>query len=140
VSNFDLDDMVELFDLGVGAACAANQVLYNPQHRGIEFNLLSWCRGHAVPVMAYCPVGQGGALLQHPAILEVARRQRAGAAQVCLAWALRQPGVLAIPKAVDPQHLRSNAAASELVLSEEELAILDGAFPPPTRKQPLAMI
>lgn len=136
VSNFDLDDMEELDN----AACATNQVLYNPEQRGIEFDLLPWCQARRMPVMAYCPLGQGGALLKHPALLEVARRQGATPAQVALAWALHQPGVLAIPKAVEVEHVHLNAGAARLALSAEELAIIDAVFPPPARKRSLAMV
>jgi len=137
VSNCDVDDLQELGDI---AACATNQVLYNPEERGIEFDLLPFCQAHDMPVMAYCPVGQGGSLLRDPAIIEVARRQGTQPGQVALAWALRQPNVLVIPKAVDPAHVRANAAAAELRLSDEELSILDGAFPPPRRKRALQMV
>lgn len=137
VSNCDVDDLQELGDI---AACATNQVLYNPEERGIEFDLLPFCQAQNMPVMAYCPVGQGGALLHDPAIVEVARRQGAQPGQVALAWALRQPNVLVIPKAVSPVHVRANAAAAELRLSDEELSILDGAFPPPRRKRALQMV
>ncbi|MGL1218028.1 aldo/keto reductase, partial [Vibrio parahaemolyticus] len=77
---------------------------------------------------AYCPVGEGGRLLRHPALLDVARRLGASPAQIALAWELRQPGVIAIPKAVEHEHVRANAAAAELSLSEEELAIIDTAY------------
>ncbi|MBT1121180.1 aldo/keto reductase [Stutzerimonas nitrititolerans] len=137
VSNCDVDDLQELGDI---AACATNQVLYNPEERGIEFDLLPFCQAHDMPVMAYCPVGQGGSLLQDSAIIEVARRQGVQPGQVALAWALRQPNVLVIPKAVNPAHVRANAAAAELRLSDEELSILDGAFPPPRRKRALQMV
>lgn len=136
VSNFDLDDMHEL----AAPACATNQVLYNPDERGIEFDLLPWCQAQGMPVMAYCPLGQGGALLRHPAVIDVARRHGAQPAQVVLAWALRQPGVLVIPKSANPSHLHSNASAAELKLTAEDLAILDSAFPPPARRQPLQMV
>ena len=136
VSNFDLDDMHEL-----GApACAVNQVLYNPGERGIEFDLLPWCQARGMPIMAYCPLGQGGELLRHRAVVEVARRHGAQPAQVALAWALRQPGVLVIPKSSNPSHLRANASAAALELTPADLGILDGAFTPPTRPRPLQMV
>ncbi|MBE7376686.1 aldo/keto reductase [Pseudomonas lopnurensis] len=137
VSNLDLDDMQELPQ---ARACATNQVLYNPAERGIEFDLLPWCQAQGMPVMAYCPLGQGGELLRAPALLEVARRHGAQPAQVALAWALRQPGVWAIPKASDPVHLRANAAAAGLRLGAEDLAIIEQAFPSPSRRQPLQMV
>lgn len=137
VSNFDVEDLQELDGLG---ACATNQVLYNPEERGIEFDLLPFCQAREMPVMAYCPVGQGGRLLQHPAVVEVAGRHGVQPGQAVLAWALRQPGVLVIPKAVNPVHVRANAAAATLQLSDEELSLLDRAFPPPVRKRALQMV
>lgn len=136
VSNFDLADMHELN----APACATNQVLYNPGERGIEFDLLPWSQAQGMPVMAYCPLGQGGSLLRDPAVVEVARRHGAQPAQVALAWSLRQPGVLVIPKSSNPTHLRANASAAEIELSAEDLAILDAAFPPPAHHQPLQMV
>jgi diketogulonate reductase-like aldo/keto reductase len=137
VSNFDLADMRELGE----PACATNQVLYNLEQRGIEFDLLPWCQDQGMPLMAYCPLGQGEAkLLEHPALLDVARRHGAAPAQVALAWVLHQPGVIAIPKAVDPAHLRQNAGAADLRLTAEDLAIIDAAFPAPTRKRPLGVV
>lgn len=137
VSNLDLQDMQALPNV---EACAVNQLLYNPSERGIEFDLLPWCQERGMPVMAYCPLGQGGELLRHPGIVQVARRHGAQPAQVALAWVLRQPGVLAIPKSSNPAHLRANVAAAALRLNAQELAILDDAFAPPLYSQPLQMI
>ena len=137
VSNFDVEDLQELDEHGV---CATNQVLYNPEERGIEFDLLPLCQAREMPVMAYCPVGQGGRLLQHPAVVEVAGRHGVQPGQAVLAWALRQPGVLVIPKAVNPVHVRANAAAATLQLSDEDLSLFDRAFPPPVRKRALQMV
>ncbi len=136
VSNFDLDDLEELGD----PACATNQVLYNPQERGVEFDLLPWQQRQGMPLMAYCPLGQGGALLANRAMGQVAQRHGVSAAQVALAWALRQPNVLVIPKAGDPLHLAENAAAADLQLSEADLQAIDAAYPAPARKQRLQMV
>jgi diketogulonate reductase-like aldo/keto reductase len=140
VSNFDVDDMEALASVPGGGSCATNQVLYNPEHRGIEFDLLGWQARHGIPVMAYSPVGQGGRLLRGRALAAVAARHGATAAQVALAWVLRQPGVIAIPKAGTAAHVRENAAAAGLALTAEDLAEIDRALPPPARKQPLAML
>lgn len=140
VSNLDTDDMEELVAFAAGRGCAANQVLYNPEARGIEFDLLPWCAARRMPVMAYSPIGQGGRLLRHAALRAVADRHGASAAQVAIAWAMRQPGVIAIPKAATTAHVRENAAAAALALTAEDLAAIDAAFPPPQRKRPLAMI
>ncbi len=136
VSNFDLDDLQELGQ----PACATNQVLYNPEERGVEFDLLPWQQRQNMPLMAYCPLGQGGALLADAALQQVAQQHGATTAQVALAWALRQPNVLVIPKASDPRHLAENAAAAELQLSAADLQAIDSAYPAPTRKQRLQMV
>ena len=139
VSNFDVDDMEELFATPGGSACAANQVLYNPEHRGIEFDLLPWCRQRNVTVMAYSPLGQAGSLLKSAALRGVAQKHAVSPAQAALAWCLRQP-VLAIPKAGSIAHIEENAAAEGLELDAEDLAAIDSAFPAPKRKQPLGML
>jgi diketogulonate reductase-like aldo/keto reductase len=139
VSNFDVADMEELFGVPGGKECQVNQVLYNPEHRGIEFDLLPWCQGHGVRVMAYSPIGQGGNLLSTGAIRTVAQRHGISPAQAALAWCLRQP-VLSIPKASSLAHVEENAAAAGLQLDEQDLAEIDGTYPPPKRKQGLDML
>jgi len=145
VSNFDTDDMVEAAALPGGPGIAANQVLYNLAKRGIEWDLLPWCRERGIPVMAYSPLestaGEQRSLLAHPQLGDVARRHGVTPAQVALAWLLRQDGVVTIPKAVQPAHVRANRAALDLAprLSPDDLALLDAGFPPPGRRRPLAM-
>ncbi|WP_313116992.1 aldo/keto reductase [Ectopseudomonas guguanensis] len=136
VSNFDLDDLLELDR----PACRSNQVLYNLQARGIEYDLLPWQQRAGMPLMAYCPLSQAGDLLHAPALREVAERHGLTPAQVALAWTIRQDGVIAIPKAVSSLHLRDNAAAASITLQKDDLALLDAAFPPPRRKQTLQMV
>lgn len=139
VSNLDLMEMKKLVALPGGKACAANQVLYNVTRRGIEFELLAWCRESGIPVMAYSPVEQGR-LLGHAALKKVAARHGATPAQVALAWVLRQEGVMAIPKAGSASHVRENRGALDLKLSAHDLADLDREFAPPKGRTPLEMI
>ncbi len=138
VSNFDLDDMRELFAVPGGKACAANQVYYSLSQRGVGFDLLPWQQLHQMPLMAYSPIDQG-ALTDHPALRAVAERHRATPAQVALAWGLQQPGVMVLPKAGNALHLRHNWAAQQLHLDASDVAELDRLFPPPRHKQPLAV-
>jgi diketogulonate reductase-like aldo/keto reductase len=140
VSNFDLDDMEELIDLRGGDAVATNQVLYNLSRRGVEYDLLPFARKSGLPIMAYSPIEQGR-LLHNPALEAVAARHAgATATQVALAWVLRQDGVCAIPQSGNPAHVRENSGALEIRLTSHDLADLDRAFPPPKRKQTLAML
>lgn len=57
-----------------------------------------------------------------------------------LAWTLREPGVLAIPKSGSAQHAQLNVQASSLEFTSDELKQLADTFPKPTSKQPLAVI
>jgi diketogulonate reductase-like aldo/keto reductase len=139
VSNFDVENMQALERIKAGA-CATNQVLYHPDSRGIEYDLLPWCEQHRMPVMAYSPIGQAGRLLRSAALGEVAKRHNATPAQIAIAWSLRHPHVISIPKAVDPAHVRQNATAGEIALTEADLAAIDAAHPPPRRKQSLGML
>jgi diketogulonate reductase-like aldo/keto reductase len=139
VSNFDLDDMEELAGVPGGTASASDQVLYNLTRRGIEWDLLPSCRARKIPVMAYSPIEQGR-MLGDATLGRVATRRGATPAQVALAWLLGQPGIIAIPKAATRAHVEENRAATDLRLTDEELAELDRAFPPPKRKRPLEML
>ncbi|HET7326293.1 MAG TPA: aldo/keto reductase [Nocardioidaceae bacterium] len=139
VSNFDPSDFAELGALPGGGSVATNQVLYNLSRRGIEYDLLPACRSQDVPVMAYSPIEQGR-LLGDPALGEVAARHDVGPAQVALAWVLRADGVLPIPRASSRAHVDDNVAALDLRLTDEDLAVLDRAFPPPRGPQPLEIL
>lgn len=139
VSNFDVADMEELVKLPGGEKVATNQVLYNLTRRGIEFDLLPWQEKRNIPVMAYSPVEQGD-LADHPRLRGVAERHGVTPAKVALAWVLRRPDIIAIPKAGTTGHVRENFSALELKLTEKDLAELDQAFPPPARRYPLEMI
>jgi diketogulonate reductase-like aldo/keto reductase len=144
VSNFDVADMEEAAALPGGNAIGVNQVLYNPLNRGIEWDLLPWCVGHGIPIMAYSPFVSAPPamtrLFGNPALKSIADTHGATPAQIALAWLLHQPGVAAIPKTVQPAHVRANRAAADITLTADDLTTLDGAFPPPRKKVPLAML
>ncbi len=140
VSNFDVDDMKELLDIENGFACAANQVLYNLENREIESGLLQWSQKHAIPIMAYSPVGHGRGLLENATLKKVAKRHDATPSQIALAWVLRQPRVIAIPKASNEKHVGDNARSIEIKLTGEDLADLDQEFPPPKSRKSLPML
>ena len=112
-------------------------MLYHVGSRGIEYDLLPWSTEHKIPLMAYSPVGQGGRLLQSQALAAVAKRHDATPAQIAIAWTMRHGNVISIPKASDPAHVRENAVAGAITLSDEDLAVIDAAHPPPARKQSL---
>jgi len=139
VSNFDTSDMEELARISGGENCATNQVLYNVTRRGPEFDLLPWMAEHRMPLMAYSPIEQGR-LPRSGALKAIGDKHGVSRFQVALAWLLRQRGVMAIPKASTPDHVRENHRALEIKLDAEDLRVIDAEFPPPNRKRPLEMI
>jgi len=152
VSNFAVDDMQELFSIDDGRNCAANQVLYNLENREIEFDLLPFLSEHSTPrraeverrrinkqlvLMAYSPVGHGRGLLENATLKKIAKRHDATAAQIALAWVLRQPDVITVPKASNEKHVRDNVRSIDIELTKEDFADLDREFPPPKSKKSL---
>jgi diketogulonate reductase-like aldo/keto reductase len=139
VSNFNVGDMEEASQLKGGNAIATNQVLYNLMRRGIEWDLLPWCRQQGIPIMAYSPIEQGR-LLKHGTLNTIAQERGVSAAQVAIAWLLHQDNVIVIPKSSRIDHVEQNYAALNLKLSDDELTALDAAFPPPNKPVSLEML
>jgi diketogulonate reductase-like aldo/keto reductase len=144
VSNFDVDDLDEMLAVAGQGKIACNQVLYHLQERAIEHAVIPWCERHGTAVVAYSPFGhsdfpsprsKGGEVLQ-----AVADAHRATPRQVALAFLTRDASVFAIPKASGEQHAAENAAAGELVLSHDEIAALDKAFPRGPKPRGLPML
>lgn len=140
ISNFDVDDMEDLWSVENGTNCAANQVLYNLENREIESGLLQRCGSNKVPIIAYSPVGHGRGLLRNATLEKIAKRHGATTSQIALVWVLRQPGMIAIPKASKEEHVCENARSVEIKLTKENLADLDREFPPPKSKKPLPIL
>jgi diketogulonate reductase-like aldo/keto reductase len=138
VSNFDVADLEELESLGAGVG-DTNQVLYNLTRRGVEYDLLPWCRERKLSIMAYSPVEQG-ALTSGAVLQRIADRHGATPAQVALAWVMRREDVIAIPKAGTEAHARENFEALGLRLTTEDLRDLGQEYPPPKRKRPLEVL
>lgn len=138
-SNLDADEIAELQAVPCGGACTANQVLYHLGERGIEHELLPACDESGFAVMAYSPLGQG-AILRSAALKKVADRHGVTPAAIAIAWTMRHPGVISIPKTSSLDRLKENARALEITLGVVDLATLDAAFPPPRGRSPLAML
>lgn len=144
VSNFDVDDLEELYSVHNGTHCAVNQDLYHLGSRGVEYEILPWMRSAQMPLMAYCPLAQAGdlrrGLVTDPAVTEVARRHEATPLQVLLAFVLRDPQVVAIPRSGSPEHMRENIAARDIELTSDDLALLSRSFPMPNHSTPLDIV
>jgi diketogulonate reductase-like aldo/keto reductase len=132
VSNFKVSLMEDLFRVALGDRCATNQVLYNLDSRGIEYDLLPWCEQRGMPVMAYTPLG-GNSLVSDPTLARIGAAHGCSAAAIALAWAIRSGNVIAIPESGSSAHVKENAVALSLMLTPQELQTLDAAHPPPHR-------
>jgi diketogulonate reductase-like aldo/keto reductase len=143
VSNFSLPELQQWREaeasLGLAGATQCNQLYYCLQARGIEFDLLPWQRQHAILTMAYSPLGRGS-LSRHPLLERLARARQVSAAQIAIAWSMRNPDLISIPKSSEVRRVEENWAARSLVLSDAECVELDRAFPPPHASAPLATI
>jgi diketogulonate reductase-like aldo/keto reductase len=145
VSNFDVEDMEDLWSIENGTNCAANQVLYNLENREIESGLLPFLHQQStlnsqLVTMAYSPVGHGRGLLENATLKKIAKHHGGTTSQIALAWVLRQPGVIVIPKASNEKHVRDNGRSIDIKLTKEDLADLDREFPPPKSKESLPML
>ena len=139
VSNFDTALMENLAQIAAKGHIATNQILYNLSRRGPEFDLIPWCEDHNIPVMAYAPIEQGR-IMKDRDLLELARKLNVAPSVLALAWVIRNPLMIAIPKTSSIKHLRENTKALDLSLDHDVLQRLDKIFLPPTRKQPLEVI
>lgn len=139
VSNFDIDDMEELWLVPGGRNCLVNQVLYHTGSRGIEYSLLPWMRKHDVALMSYCPLAQAGTLkrgiLNNPVLKEIAQKHNATVEQIMLAWNIRDGHTIAIPRSGKAEHTLLNAGVDKIQLTEEDYKAIDQAYPPPTKKE-----
>ncbi|MFB6448606.1 aldo/keto reductase [Bradyrhizobium tunisiense] len=144
VSNFDVDDLDEIFEVAGEGRIACNQVLYHLKERAIEHAVIPWCERNGVAVVAYSPFGhddfpdarsKGGAVLA-----KIAEARRVTPRQVALSFLTRATTVFAIPKASSAEHAGENAAAGNLVLTKEEISALDAAFPRGPKPRSLPML
>lgn len=135
VSNMDVRKMERFFAIPSGETCAANQVNYSIAVRGTEFDLIPWCEKRNIVFMAYSPLGEGD-LIRNKTLFEVGKRHNATAAQIALAWSVRLPNILSIPKASTAKRVEENFKSLSIKLSDEDIKDLDKVFPPPSRRTP----
>jgi diketogulonate reductase-like aldo/keto reductase len=131
VSNFDVSDLEEAESILGKGVLAANQVLYHLEDRGAESQVLPWCKQHKVTLVAYSPFG-AGSFLESAKARAAAEKASKGTGltlrQLALAFLVRDPSVIAIPKAETVAHVRDNAGA-DVDLDDDVVAQLEAAFP-----------
>ncbi len=144
VSNFDENDLQDVWRIAGDGRLACNQVLYHLKQCAIEHAVIPWCEAHGVAVVGYSPYGHGD--FPHPetragrVLAEIAAEHGATPRQVALRFLVRHNSVFAIPKATRPQHVEENVEAGDLRLTEAELARIDQAFPRGPRPETLPIL
>ena len=123
VSNFDVPLMQCSVEL-CATPLATNQVLYNLLRRETAENgVLAFCQEHGILFTAYSPLKHD--VLNHPEVKAIAAAHDVSPAQVALAWVVRQPRVITIPKSANLKHAADNIAALSLDLTEDDVRRLD---------------
>ncbi|HXO41616.1 MAG TPA: aldo/keto reductase [Thermoanaerobaculia bacterium] len=133
VSNFDEGELAAAVAIAGEGRVACNQLLYHLEERSIEHAAIPYCEEHGIAVVVYSPLGSGRFPSERSrggrVLAEIAAAHGATPSQVALAFLLRRPSLFAIPKASRQEHVEENAAAGDLVLSEDETSRIDEAFP-----------
>ena len=144
VSNFDTDDMKELFDCKNGSNCFCNQILYNVRSRGPEYELIPWCKENGVLTMAYSPLchNKDGLLsvINHPTIAEIAAKENKTPQSLLLSFVIRNEDIITVFKTSDVNRLRSNMRNVFSPVTAEDLNTLSEFFPPPDKPTELEKI
>ena len=120
VSNFMPRHLDELLG-GAAVVPSVNQIEISPflQQRDVR----AACERHGIVVQAYSPLTKG-MRLDHPVVVEVARRVGRTAAQVLLRWAL-QHDLVVLPKSSRQERIAENLALFDFELTQEDMARFD---------------
>ena len=144
VSNFDIHQMQALLRCENGDKCFCNQILYNLRSRGVEYDLIPWCRAHDVLVMAYSPIGHNAAgrkaLTQTPLVRDIAQKEGKTPDSLLLSFVIRSGGVITIFKTGDSAHLHHNMQNVFAPIPPEDLEALSRQFKAPTCAVPLEKV
>ena len=90
----------------------------------LQRGVLRYCADNGVIAEAWSPMGRG-ALMESPALAEIAGRLGKTVAQLCVRWVL-QHGALPLPKSVHSDRIRSNTQVFDFTIPEQDMAAIDG--------------
>lgn len=136
VSNFDVQEMQEAQHFLTNHKIVSNQVLYNLNARGIESELLPYCKDNNITILAYTPLDSGrlcrtsGITLskKYKVLKEISKETGKTPAQVALNWCLRHANVMVIPKSDTVSRTVENCNSSGWYLDKDQLERLNNAF------------
>ncbi|KAI8446788.1 NADP-dependent oxidoreductase domain-containing protein [Phakopsora pachyrhizi] len=122
VSNFGVTHLVELEEAKVGPIPAINQVELHPWCQ--QKSIVEYCRSKGIVVQAYCPLVRGQ-FMDHPTLVEIAKRHKKSVAQVLIRWSL-QHGFVPLPKSDSPNRIKENVEVFDFELDSQSMEQLDG--------------
>src|SRR5437867_2164840 len=143
VSNLDVAELKQAQKALSREKIACNQVLYHLRSRGIERRLVTYCESQNIAVVGYSPFGKGDfpapGSKQGKILDRIAAKHGKTARQVALNFLTRDQSLFAIPTSSNPTHVRENAGAAGWELDDDDLQLIDSAFPLPPEDEPLDM-
>ena len=144
VSNFDVDDMKELFACKGGDKCLINQIQYNILARGAEYELLPWMKEHNVKMMVYAPMIHSREwrknVLEDQVLIDMAKRYGISTFELLLCFACHGEDYAVMFRCEEKEFVDKNIKAALTQLSNEDMAIINKHYPSPTEKIPLQII
>ena len=127
VSNFNLKLLKQSQEYSE-TPILTNQVPYSlPDHSYVENGVLEYCQQNDILVTAYSPV-KFRSIRVNKTLKEITNAHSATPFQIALAWLVMQPRVITIPMSFDPQHIKENFEAAEILLSADEMTRLGNAW------------
>ncbi len=132
VSNFSLGLLRQAQECLSRYRVVSNQVEYNLLDRSIERELLPYAEREGITVIAYSPFGTGYLLRYlgrgRETLEHLARKYNKTFPQMCLNWLVSKKPVIAIPKAMDINHLKENADAAGWRMEPEDYDTIGKVF------------
>jgi diketogulonate reductase-like aldo/keto reductase len=131
VSNFSLEQIRESMEVFGKEGFISVQSEYNLFDRSIEYDILPFCEKNDLVTIAYSPLDQGYIAQGNSRIekLEnIAQKYGKTSAQIVLNWLVSHPNVIAIAKAVKPEHIRQNATAADFEIDQVDIETIDRTF------------
>lgn len=143
VSNLDVRQLEITMESLSPHEIACNQVLYHLDERGIELEVLPFCRQHNIAVVGYTPFGRPFPSLDSEkgnVLAEIADAHDKTPRQVALRFLTREAPLFTIPKAEKVKHVEENAGGADWELSREDMDQIEEAFPPPQQIHGVPML
>ncbi len=130
VSNFSVEQFKEGLSF-LNTDLVTNQLRANLTRQEHVSDSLPYYQKNGVTLTAYSPLGHRGYTNLEGELRDklnsIAKAHDATIQQIAIAWLINHKNVIAIPKAFKIEHVEANAKAAEIILSENELKLIENA-------------